>query len=80
MPHIAVKIHEGRSIETKRIFAEAVKQSAIDILGCNACYVTVSIEDIAPGDWYRKVYKPDILEWENLIIPPGYVEEPDKAN
>ena len=79
MPHIIAKIHEGRSPETKLAFAEAVKQSAVDILGCKPCHVTVSIVDIAPKDWYRKVYKPEILGGEDLIIPPEYVEEPDEV-
>ena len=76
MPHIVAKIHEGRSAETKLAFAEAVKKSAVEILGCKPCYVTVSVVDVAPDDWYRKVYKPEILEGEGLVIPQGYVEDP----
>jgi hypothetical protein len=35
--------------------------------------VSVSIEDIDPGDWETKSYKPDIPDnWEKLYKKPGY--------
>ena len=40
---------------------------------CAEQSVSVSIEDVAPGDWTEKVYKPDILGASGkLHKKPGY--------
>jgi 4-oxalocrotonate tautomerase len=40
---------------------------------CGEKSVSVSIEDVEPGDWETKVYKPDILDnWDKLYKKPGY--------
>jgi 4-oxalocrotonate tautomerase len=72
MPHVTVKLYPGRSEEQKTRLADIVK-TVMAIAECGEKSVSVSIEDVEPGDWERKVYKPDILDnWEKLYKKPGY--------
>ena len=42
-------------------------------LGYGEDAVSVSLEDVAPGDWTEKVYKPDIMaKPDTLYKKPGY--------
>ena len=35
--------------------------------------VSVAVEDVEPGDWAEKVYRPDILgNWDKLHKKPRY--------
>ncbi len=51
MPMIRVELLEGRSIEQKRAFAEAVTEKAVEILGCGKDSVAMVFADVARHDW-----------------------------
>lgn len=73
MPHISVKLYPGRSEQQKVRLAEQIVKDVVSILECGKESVSVAIEEIKPGDWAEKVYKPDILNnSEKLYKKPGY--------
>jgi 4-oxalocrotonate tautomerase len=73
MPHVIVKLYSGRSEQQKAGLAEEVCKAVMASLKCDADSVSVAIEDIKPGDWAEKVYKPDILgNAEKIYKKPGY--------
>ncbi len=51
MPTIRVDLFEGRTIEQKRAFAEAVTQLVVDTLGGSADSVDIIFTDVAPHNW-----------------------------
>ena len=51
MPHISVKMIEGRSEEQKKELAKALEKALSDTLGCDTKWVTVSIEDYNGKQW-----------------------------
>jgi 4-oxalocrotonate tautomerase len=61
MPHVTVKLWPGNSEEQKQHLAGAIAEDVIRILGSGADSVSVAIEEILPGEWREKVYKPEIL-------------------
>lgn len=73
MPHISVKLYPGRSEQQKVQLAEQIVKDVVSLLECGEESVSVAIEEIKPGDWAEKVYKPDILNnSEKLYKKPGY--------
>ena len=45
----------------------------MDVLGYGEESVSVAMEEVKPGDWAEKVYKPDILgKSKGLYKRPGY--------
>lgn len=76
MPHISAKIFPGRSEEARRAFAEEVRKAAVDILGCERAFVTVSVEEIPTSEWYDRVYL-SLLTDPHLLIGPQYELRPD---
>lgn len=72
-PHVIVKLYPGRSEQQKKKLAEAIVKDVVSIIKCGEESVSVSIEEVAPGDWAEKVYKPDILNKQNTLYKkPGY--------
>ena len=51
MPTIRVDLFEGRTVEQKRAFAEAVTQVVVDTLGSSADSVDVIFTDVAKQNW-----------------------------
>ncbi len=73
MPHVIVKMYPGRSEDQKARLAEAIVKDVVAIAGVGDESVSVAIEDVNPGDWADKVYKPDILNGPSkLYKKPGY--------
>ena len=73
MPHVTVKMWPGKSERQKARMAEAVTKAVMSSLGHGEESVSVSVEEVAPGDWTEKVYKPDILGGPGkLYKKPGY--------
>lgn len=73
MPHVIIKLVTGRSDEQKAKIAEDVTQTIMASAQCAEKSVSVTIEDVAPGDWTEKVYKPDILAKADILYKkPGY--------
>ena len=73
MPHVIVKMYPGRSDQQKLQLAEAIVKDVIAIAKVEDDAVSVAIEEVTPGDWTEKVYKPDILNSPGkLYKKPGY--------
>jgi 4-oxalocrotonate tautomerase len=73
MPHVIVKLHQGRSEELKGRLAAKIVKDVVDVLNSADESVSVAIEDVKPGDWAEKVYRADILgNWDKLYEKPGY--------
>jgi len=73
MPHVIVKLYPGRSEQQKIRLAEEIVKDVVAIMQCGEESVSVPIEEIKPGDWAEKVYKPDILNAPGKIYKkPGY--------
>ena len=73
MPHVIVKLSAGRSEQQKATIADEVTRAVMATAKCDEDAVSVSIEDVAPGDWVETVYKPDIVgKWDKVYKKPGY--------
>ena len=73
MPHVSVKLYPGRPDDQKAELARAIAKDVITILRCGEESVSVAIEDVPPGDWVEKVYKPEIAgKPDKLFKKPGY--------
>ena len=51
MPTIHVELLEGRTVEQKRAFVEAVTQVVVDTLGGSVSSVDVIFNDVATHNW-----------------------------
>lgn len=72
MPHISVKMIEGRSEEQKKELAKALEKTLSDTLGCDTKWVTVSIEDYNVKQW-QEVFREEVTENEkHLYKKPQY--------
>lgn len=73
MPHVIVKMVEGRTEEQKQALADAMVKAVTASLGCDEALVSVGIEDFRDEDWMAKVYGPDIRDRSGTIYTmPGY--------
>ena len=73
MPHVIIKMVTGRSEQQKAKLAEDITKTVMAGAKYAEDAVSVSIEDIAPGDWIETVYKPDIAaKPKTLYKKPGY--------
>ena len=73
MPHVIVKMYPGRSDQQKLQLAEAIVKDVMAIAKVGDDAVSVAIEEVTPGYWTEKVYKPDILNSPGkLYKKPGY--------
>jgi 4-oxalocrotonate tautomerase len=61
MPHVIVKMYPGRSEHQKTQLAEAIVEDVMAFANVGDDAVSVAIEEVTPGDWAEKVFKPDIL-------------------
>lgn len=72
MPHISVKMIEGRTEEQKKQLAEALEKALTETLGCASTWVTVSIEDYN-GEQWQEVFKKEVTDnEENLYKKAQY--------
>ena len=73
MPHVIVKMYPGRSEDQKTQLADAIVKDVMAFANVGDEAVSVAIEEVTPGDWTEKVYKPDILNSSGkLYKQPGY--------
>lgn len=73
MPHLAIKLYPGRTEAQKRQLTAALSQSVQQVLQCEAKYISISFEEVAPELWLDQVYRPEILEHpERVYQQPGY--------
>ena len=61
MPHISVKMLQGRSEEQKKRLAEALVKTLTQELHCSDHYVTCTIEDFDARAW-QDVFRKDVAE------------------
>jgi 4-oxalocrotonate tautomerase len=77
MPHVIVKLWAGRGTAEKQALSDAILHSVTGILGYGEDAVSIGFEDVAPGDWDRQVYAPDVAaKWASLTKKPGYGTPP----
>ncbi len=73
MPHVVVKMKEGRSEEQKQQLTELVTKAIMDGIGCKESSVSVAIVDIPSDDWTAAVYRTEIEpQMDTLYKKPGY--------
>lgn len=73
MPHVIVKLWPGKSERQKQALADGVTKAVMTSLGYGEDAVSVSLEEVVPGDWTEKVYKPDIVNGPGTLYKkPGY--------
>ena len=73
MPHVIIKMYPGRSEDQKTQLADAIVKDVMAFAKVGDDAVSVAIEEVTPGDWTEKVYKPDILNSPGkLYKKPGY--------
>jgi 4-oxalocrotonate tautomerase len=73
MPHVIVKMYSGRSEQQKIRLAEEITKAVAATLNYGEESVSVAIEEVAPKDWLKKVYNPDIVGHPTQIYKkPGY--------
>ncbi len=73
MPHVIVKMNAGRSEAQKAALTDEIVKAVMTHAKCAEDAISVAIEDIGPGEWTEKVYRPDILpNLDQLHKKPGY--------
>ncbi len=73
MPHVILKMYAGRTDEQKRRLATALTKAVMSAGGASEDSISVAIEDVAPAEWFPKVYEPEIAGKPELIFKkPGY--------
>jgi 4-oxalocrotonate tautomerase len=73
MPHVIVKLWPGKTEKQKAQLAEGITQSVMLTLKYGEESVSVAFEEVEPGEWAEKVYRPDIVNnAKNLYKKPGY--------
>lgn len=71
MPHITIKMLQGRTEEQKTLAAEKVADALVDAIGCSPNHVSVSVEEYTPTEW-QDVYQQEVTEGEHIYKEPHY--------
>lgn len=73
MPHIAIKLFEGKTEDQKKELATALVKAAQSVLGLGDASYSVSIEDATPAQWKKEVYPKEIMGNKDILYKePGY--------
>ena len=73
MPHVIVKLWPGKSEQQKERLADTIAKDVMEVLDYGEESVSVGIEEVAPGDWAERVFKPDIdQKRDTLYKKPEY--------
>lgn len=76
MPHIVVKLIEGRPEEKKQELAEKMAALASETLGIRPGAFSVHFEEVSKSDWMDGVYKAEIKpNFASLRVKPDYSDE-----
>ena len=67
MPHISVKMLEGRSEAQKKKLAAALVQTLTKELHCSEHYVTCTVEDFDAREW-QDVFKSEVADKPANIV------------
>lgn len=73
MPHIDVNLFPGRTQEQKQKLAEKIVEDAMDILGAPREALSVSMHEVAPGDWNAKIA--DKVDEKSIVTGKMYRTE-----
>jgi len=71
MPHISIKMLEGRSDYQKKLAVEKVSNALKEALGCDEKHISVSVEDFSAVEW-QDVFAIEIEGNENVLKKPAY--------
>lgn len=71
MPHISIKMLEGRTKEQKKLASEKVATALCEAIGCSNEHVSVAIEEFTAEAW-QDVFKKEISENKNIVKKPDY--------
>jgi len=73
MPHIIIKMYEGRTEAQKKELVKKITEIFIDIAKVTERSISIAIEEFDMEEWTDKVYKPDIIEKRKTLYKiPGY--------
>jgi 4-oxalocrotonate tautomerase len=73
MPHIIIKMAEGRSDAIKHELASRLTDTMMEVLALDASAISVAVEDVPAQMWMQQVYVPDIESGAGrLFKSPGY--------
>lgn len=74
MPHVIIKYFDTPLTESgKAALAEAITRALSDTLNCASRAVSIAMQPVAPADWQKQVFVPDIAErGSELIKIPDY--------
>ena len=73
MPHVSIKMYPGRPEDVKREMTDAIVRDLVTIAKCQEKSISVAIEEIDSTEWPEKVYKPEILDKQDMLYKkPGY--------
>ena len=59
MPYVRIKAYP-KDEETKRKLAKRISEAFLEVWGCPREAISVSIEEVSPDEWERKVVKGEI--------------------
>lgn len=71
MPHITIKMLEGRTQAQKELAVKKLNEALQDALGVSDAAVSVSIEDYTALEW-QDVYAKEVANNPNLFKKPNY--------
>jgi 4-oxalocrotonate tautomerase len=73
MPHVSVKLYPGRSEQQKQQLADDIAEAVKRTTGSGDASISASIEEVQPGEWMEKVYRPEITAKPAILYKkPGY--------
>lgn len=73
MPHVTVKMYQGRTEEQKQKLADAIAGALRDTIGAGDDHISIAIEDYDPMEWGEKVFYPEIeANRDKLYKKPNY--------
>lgn len=73
MPHIQIKLLDGKTEAQKEKLAAELIKAAQRVIGFGDESYSVSIEEFSWNDWKTKVYPEDIMGHKNTLYKhPGY--------
>lgn len=72
MPNITVKMYPGRSEEEKKVLAEKLAETLLEVTGVPEAAVSVVIKDIPPEEWKREMAENDFADRSLIYRMPGY--------
>lgn len=71
MPHVTIKILEGRSEPVKALCVAKVAQAIREATGTPDKYISVAVEEFTPEQW-QEVFHNEIENNPNIIKSPNY--------